>query len=101
MWLLCMLSLGSFLVTDRMARVLFHSRSLISPISELFAVEIGNRSARLAFHLNVVTLLGERNLACKYLQSIGIVLGGMSFKASLILMDMQEYDVILGMDWLT
>ena len=51
------LILGSFLVADRMARVLFDSGSSFSFTSESFAVEIGKRPARLAFHLDVVTPL--------------------------------------------
>lgn len=94
-----MLSLGSFLVADWMARVLFDLGCSFSFISESFAVEIGNRPARLVFHFIVVTLLAEHSLAWKYLQSVGIMLGGMSFKASMIAMDMQEYNVILGIDW--
>ena len=35
------------------------------------------------------------------MQSVGIEFGGTSFKSSLMVMDMQEYDVILGMDGLT
>ena len=84
-----------------MARVLFDSGSSFFFISESFAVEIGDRPVRLAFHLNVVTPLGEHSLVWRYLRSIGIKLGDRSFKASLIIMDMQEYDIILGMDWLT
>ena len=44
--------------------------------------------------------MGEHSLVWKYLESIDVKLGEMDFKASLIVMDMQEYDVILGMDWL-
>ena len=40
LWFLCMLSLGSFLEADRMARVLFDSESTFSFISETFVVEI-------------------------------------------------------------
>lgn len=32
---------------------------------------------------------------------MGMKLDGTSFKASLIVMDIQEYDIILDMDWLT
>ena len=81
-----------------MVRILFDSRSSFSFISESFAAEIGDRPARLAFHLDVVTSLGEHNLTSKYLRSVGIKMGVKDFKAGLIIMDIQEYDVILGMD---
>ena len=93
-----MLSLGSFLVADRMAKVLFNSGSSFSFIFESFAVEIGDRPARLAFHLNVVTPLGEHRSAGRYLRSVDIRLSDESFKVSPIVMSIQEYDVILGMD---
>ena len=97
LWL-CVSILGSFLVVDRMARVLFDSGSSFSFISESFVAEIGSRPAKLAFHLNVVTPLGELSLAWKYLLSVDIKLGNQDFKTGLIIMDMQEYDVILGME---
>ena len=84
LWLCYVLSLGSFLVADRMARVLFDLGSSFSFISKSFVAEIGDRPARLAFHLNVVTPLGEHSLAWRYLRSIGIRLSDKSFKASLI-----------------
>ena len=87
-------------MADRMARVLFESGSSFSFISESFAAEIGIKPARLAFLLDVVSPLGEHNLVWKYLQSVAEKLGEMDFKASLIIMGMQEYDVILEMDWL-
>ena len=81
-----------------MAKVLFDSGSSFSFISESFAAKIGIKPARLAFQLDVVTPLGEHSLVCKFLQSIDVKLGEMDFKAGLIVMDMREYDVILGMD---
>ena len=62
LWLY-VLFLGSFLVVNRMPRVLFDLGSSFSFISESFAAEIGDRPAKLAFHLDVVTLLGEHSLA--------------------------------------
>ena len=62
--------------------------------------KIGKRSARLAFHLDVAIPFGERNLVWKYLRSVDVKLRDMDFNASLIIMDMQEYNVILGIDWL-
>ena len=83
-----------------MAKVLFDSGSSFSYISESFAAEMEDRQAKLAFHLNVVTPLGEHSLAWRYLQSVSMALNGKEFNDNLIIMDMQEYDVILGMDWL-
>ena len=71
-----------------MARVLFDSGNSFSFISESFAVEIGDRPAKLAFHFDVMTSLGEHNLAWKYLRSVEVKLGDKDFKASLIIMDM-------------
>ena len=83
-----------------MDKVLFDSGSTFSFVSESFAVELDDVPARLAFHLDVVTPLGEHSLAWRYLPSVDLELNGLEFEASLILMGMNEYDVILGMDWL-
>ena len=63
---------GSFLVADRMARVLFDSGSSFSFISKPFVAEIGIKPVRLAFQLDVVTPLGEHSLVWKYLWSIDV-----------------------------
>ena len=81
-----------------MAKVSFDSESSFSYIPESFAVEMKDRLARLAFHLNVVTPLGEHIIAWRYLRSVSIALNERDFKANLIIMDMQNYDVILDMD---
>ena len=83
-----------------MAKLLFDLRSSFSYIFESFAVEMEDRPASLAFHLNVVTPLGEHSLAWRYLWFVSMALNGREFIASLIIMNMQEYDVMLGMDWL-
>ena len=83
-----------------MAKVSFDSGSSFSYISESLAVEMEDKPARLAFHLNVVMPLEEHSLAWRYLQSVSTALNGREFNARLIIMGMQEYDVILGMDWL-
>ena len=81
-----------------MAKVLFDSGSTFSFVSESFAAELDDVPAKLAFHLDVVTPLGEHSLAWSYLSSVDLELNGREFDASLILMGMNEYDVILGMD---
>lgn len=87
--ILCDCLLGSFLVAGRMAKVLFDSGSSFSYICKSFAAEMKDRPAHLAFHLNVMTPLGERSLAWKYLRSVNIALNGRDFKANLIIMGMQ------------
>ena len=83
-----------------MAKVLFDSGSTFSLVSKSFAAELDDVPAKLAFHLDVVMLLGECSLAWRYLPSVDLELNGREFNATLILMGMHEYDVILGMDWL-
>ena len=74
-------------MADQIARVPFDSGSSFSFISELFTAEIGDRLARLAFNLDVVTPLGEHSLAWRYLRSVNIKLSDKGFKASLIVMN--------------
>jgi len=83
-----------------MAKLLFDSGSSYSFISEEFAKGIKQQPARLGFQLQVITPLGEYNLAWRYLRSVNIDLGESRVTASLIILDMIEFDVILGMDWL-
>ena len=83
-----------------MAKVLFDSGSTFSFVSKSIAAELDDVLTRLAFHLDVVTPLVEHSLAWRYLSSVDLELNGWEFDASLILMGMNEYDVILGMDWL-
>ena len=46
-----------------MANVLLDSGSTFSFVSESFTAELDDVPVRLAFHLDVVTLLGEHSLA--------------------------------------
>ena len=81
-----------------MVKVLFDSGSTFSFVFESFAVELDDMLARLVFLLDVVTPLDEHSLAWRYLLSVDLELNDREFNASLILIGMNEYDVILGMD---
>ena len=70
----CTLALGSYLVVGRMAKVLFELGSTFSFVSESFATKLDDVSARLAFHLDVVTPLGEHSLAWRYLLFVDLEL---------------------------
>lgn len=83
-----------------MARVLFDSGSTYSFVSELFAKEIDLQPVQLGFQLQVVTPLKEHSLAWKYLSNVKMEISGESLTVELIILDMVEFDVILGMDWL-
>ena len=72
----CALALGSFLVADRMAKVLFDSGSTFSFVSESFTAELDYVPAKLAFHMDVVTPLVEHSLAWRYLPSVDLELNG-------------------------
>ena len=67
-----------------MVKVLFDLRSTFSFVSESFATELDDVPTRLAFHLDVVTPMGEHSLAWKYLPSVDLKLNGREFDVSLI-----------------
>ena len=71
-----------------MAKVLFDLGSTFSYVSKSFAVEMEDRPAKMAFHLNLVTLLGEHSLAWRYLLFVNLALNAWEFDASLIIMDL-------------
>ena len=54
----------------------------------------------LDFELSVSTPLGETMVAEFICKSCVIKIGGNELLADLILLEIQEFDVILGMDWL-
>ena len=70
----CAWPLGSFLMAGQMAKVLFDSGRTFSFVSESFAAELDDVPAKLAFHLDVITPLGEHSLAWSYLPSVDLEL---------------------------
>ena len=91
---------GMFLLSRLWARVLFDSGASYSFIAALVVIELGLEAEALEEPLYVSSPLGIR-------ARIGMICRGCELEISRILltvdlrvMDMSEFDVILGMDWL-
>jgi hypothetical protein len=59
---------------------------------------VGNE---LPYIVHVTTLLGKMVVASKYVPDCSIQVGSKELKADLIVMTIEDYDLILGMDWLS
>ncbi|XP_075633934.1 uncharacterized protein LOC142606477 [Castanea sativa] len=82
------------------AKTLFDSRSTHSFISTRYAKLCDKKPGHMDYDLSVATPIGD-SLVCNYmLKSCVIQIEDREMLADLILMDMYDYDVILGMDWL-
>ena len=92
---------GTFLLSRLWARVLFDSGASHSFIAALVVIELGLEVEALEEPLYVSSLIGIRariGMICRgYEQEIFRIL----LTVDLRVMDMSEFDVILGMDWLT
>ena len=92
---------GTFLLSHLWARILFDSGASHSFIVASCVIELGLEVEDLENSLYVSSLLGTR-------VSVDLICRGCELEISMILltmdlrvMDMLEFDVILGMDWLT
>ena len=91
---------GILPIDSQNARVLFDSGATHSFISSFSATMLGRDPSPLSEFLIVATPMGHSLLANSVYKSCEILLEGKSFKADLIELDMVDFDVILGMDWL-
>lgn len=92
---------GIFLVYNSWARIRFDSRATQSFISTSFTSILGLESETMSSPLVIGSLMGnsvEVNTLCK---SCFIEILNHRLVFDLIILEMLEYDVILGMDWLT
>ncbi|XP_015158227.1 uncharacterized protein [Solanum tuberosum] len=83
------------------ATVLFDPESTFSYVSVYFAPRLGMRYESLAELIHVSTLVGESLVVDQVLRSFLVTIQGYDTRVDLILLDMVDFDVILGMDWLS
>ena len=83
------------------ATVLFDPGSTFSYVSIYFAPRLGMRSESLAEPVHVSTPIGEFLVVDQVLRSYLVTIQGCDTRANLIMLDMIDFDVILGMDWLS
>ncbi|XP_057416627.1 uncharacterized protein LOC130711144 [Lotus japonicus] len=91
---------GTLSVCSQDARVLFDPGATHFFVSVWFASQIGKCSCPLKDTLVVATPLGENLLADSIYPSCEVFVEDRKLLADLITLDMVDFDVILGMDWL-
>ena len=92
---------GTFLLSRLCARVLFDSGASHSFIAASVVIELGLEVETLEEPLYVSSPLGIRAIIGMICQGCELEILGTLLTVDLRIMDMSEFDVILGMDWLT
>ena len=70
-------------------------------MSPVFASKSGWEASRMVIPLSVVTPLSSLLGTCVFLPSYPVLIEGRELLADLVLLDVMDFDVILGMDWLS
>ena len=92
---------GTFLLSCLWARVLFDSSASHSFIAASVVIELGLEVEALEEPLYVSSPLGIRARIGMICRGCELEISGTLLTVDLRIMDMSEFDVILGMDWLT
>ena len=92
---------GTFLLSRLWARVLFDSGASHSFIDASVVIELGLKVETLKEPLYVSSPLGTRASIYLICQGCELEISGILLIVSLRVMDMSEFNVIFGMDWLT
>ena len=82
------------------ARVLFHPGASYSFVSPIFTSRIVWQPSRLLIPLSVSTPLSDELETDVFFSSCPVIVEGRELLADLVLLDVIDFDVILGMDWL-
>ena len=92
---------GTLPVCSFDAKVLFDPGATHSFVSPVFVLKSGWNALRMAIPLSVATPLSESFDSDVYLQNCPVLIKNRELLADLALLDVLEFDVILGMDWLS
>ena len=91
---------GTLSVCSVEARVLFDPGASHSFVSPIFASRIIWQPSRLLIPLSVFTPLSDELETDVFFPSCPVLVEGRELLADLVLLDVIDFDVILGMDWL-
>ncbi|KAA0053355.1 gag protease polyprotein [Cucumis melo var. makuwa] len=91
---------GTLPILGHYAFVLFDSRSSNSFISSMFVQYVGLEVKPLGSVLSVSTPSGEVLLSKENIKACRVEIANHMLDVTLLVLDMQDFDVILGMDWL-
>ena len=83
------------------ARVLLDPGATNSFVSPVFASKSGWQTSRMVIPLFVVTPLSDSLDSDVFLSNCPVLIEGRELLADLVLLDVMDFDVILGMDWLS
>ena len=92
---------GTILIHGFPAHILIDSGSTCSFVSRSFALSLGRAVEALGYTLLVSMPAGDHALVDTVLRACGLDVGKDRLIADLILIEMREFDAILGMDWLS
>ncbi|XP_049372096.1 uncharacterized protein LOC125837004 [Solanum verrucosum] len=92
---------GTLLVCDRMASILFDPGSTFSYVSSSFATGLDLHCDLLDMPIRVSTPVGESVIVEKVYRSCLVTFVGGETYVDLIILEMVDFDVILGMTWLS
>ena len=83
------------------ARVLLDPGATHSFISPVFTSKSGWQASRMAIPLSVATPLSDSLDSDVFRSNCPVLIEGRELLADLVLLDVMDFDVILGMDWLS
>ncbi|XP_074322876.1 uncharacterized protein LOC141659849 [Apium graveolens] len=92
---------GTLLIGRRDAYVLFDTGSTHSVVSLSFVRHLGVAPPLLYPHMSISTPMGNYVVISDVYQECPIAVGDRSCKVNLLPMKMHDFDIILGMDWLS
>ncbi|KAH9671308.1 Endonuclease [Citrus sinensis] len=92
--------MGTLSIFGHDAHILIDHGSTHSFVSRTFVMHIEREPELLDYGLVVITPTGGSLLAERVYRDCMIRLGEHEFRANLIILDIQDFDAILGMDWL-
>ena len=92
--------IGILPLFSNFAKTLFDSGSTHSFISSRYAKLCDEKPGHIDYDLSVATPMGDSLVCNSVLKSCVIQIEDREMLANLILMDMYDYDVIFGMNWL-
>ncbi|KAA0065652.1 ty3-gypsy retrotransposon protein [Cucumis melo var. makuwa] len=92
---------GTLQILGHYAFVLFDSGSSHSFISSVFVQHVGLEVEPLGSVLSVSTPSGEVLLSKEQIKACRVEVANHMLDVTLLVLDMQDFDVILGMDWLS
>ena len=92
---------GTFLVNGALAKILFDSGASHSFIARSFMHDIGLHLENLWVPLEISLPVRRPVLLDSVCRTVEVSFDGFSFVADLVVLSMAEYDIILGMDWLS